>query len=141
MILLDTNVISELMRPLPDSRVVSWISDQQTLSVFLSAITVAELKFGIAILPAGRKRERVASAVDNMLREEFARRVLPFDYEAAFIYADIGSARRAIGRPISHPDCQIAAIAQLHGAVLATRNVGHFASCGIDLINPWSLDL
>lgn len=138
MIILDTNVVSEMMRPEPDSRVIYWISNQPAQRVFLTSITVAELRFGVVILPPGKRRDRIASAVDNMLREEFSGRVLPFDYEAAYIYAEIGAGRRLIGKPISHPDCQIAAIARFHEAVLVTRNVDHFAQCEIALLNPWT---
>lgn len=129
MILLDTNVVSELMRPKPEPSVVAWLADQSAANVFLSVITEAELRYGVAILPAGRRRNQIAASVEDMLQKDFARRILPFDGEAARIYAEIGADRRVAGLPISHADCQIAAI--------ATRNVGHFEHCGIKLINPW----
>ncbi len=138
MILLDTNVVSELMRPEPDPGVAAWLTDQPAANVFLSVITEAELRYGVAIMPAGRRRERVAAAVEHMLQGDFARRILPFDSQAARLYAQIGAERRAAGLPISHADCQMAAIARCRGAAIATRNAGHFEGCGIEVINPWS---
>ena len=138
MILLDTNVVSELMRPQPDPGVVAWLADQPAANIFLSVITEAELRYGVAILPAGRRRDQIAAEVENMLQEDFARRILPFDSEAARTYAEISAGRRTAGLPISHADCQMAAIARCHGAPIATRNVGHFAHCGIEVINPWT---
>ena len=98
MILLDTNVVSELMRPKPDPDVTAWLANQSAANVFLSVITEAELRYGVAILPAGQRRDRIAAAVEDMLQKDFARRILPFDSEAARIYAEIGASRRAAGR-------------------------------------------
>ena len=137
MILLDTNVISELMRAKPDPGVAAWLDAQDASAVFLSVITEAELRYGVAILPKGRRRARLAAEVDKMLEEELGRRVLPFDRAAARSYATIGAARKAAGMPISHADCQIAAIARTRGARVATRNDGDFEHCGIEVINPW----
>ena len=137
MILLDTNVVSELMRSKPDPGVKMWLAKQDTANVFISVITEAELRYGVAILPMGRRRDRIAAEVENMLKEDFARRILPFESEAASFYAEIGAGRRTAGLPISHADCQIAAIARCRGAAIATRNVGHFEHCGIEVINPW----
>ena len=139
MILLDTNVVSELTRLAPNPSVIYWLDAQAAEDVYLSAITEAELRFGVAILPAGRRRERLAFEVENMLREDFERRILPFDSHAARMFAEIASNRRAIGKPISNADCQVAAIARCYGAAVATRNVGDFNDCGIELINPWSI--
>lgn len=139
MILLDTNVVSELTRPAPDPSVISWLDAQITEDVFLSAVTEAELRFGVAILPVGRRRERLTSEVENMLREDFERRILPFDSEAARLHAVIAANRRAIGKPISFADCQLAAIARCYEAAVATRNVEDFEYCGIEVINPWSV--
>lgn len=138
MILLDTNVVSELMLPKPDPGVANWLADQPATDVFLSVITEAELLYGVAILPAGRRREQIATAVENMLQEDFARRILPFDSQAARLYAQIGAERRSAGLTICHADCQMAAIARCRGAAIATRNTGHFERCGIEVINPWS---
>ncbi len=137
MILLDTNVVSELMSPQPEPGVEAWLAEQSAANVFLSVITEAELRYGVAILPEGRRRNRIAAAVEKMLNTDFARRILPFDTKAARSYAGIGAGRRAAGLPISHPDCQMAAIARCRGAAIATRNVGHFERCGIEVINPW----
>lgn len=138
MVLLDTNVVSEIMRPRPDSGVVTWLSSQLAAGVYLSVITESELRYGVEILPQGRRRDRIAAEVENMLREDFSQRVLPFDSDAARCYARIGADRRGSGLPIHHADCQIAAIALSHGASLATRNIGDFDRCGVELINPWS---
>ena len=139
MILLDTNVVSELTRTAPNPSVIAWLDAQIPEEVYLSVITEAELHFGIAILPAGRRRERLASEIENMLREDFERRILSFDSRAARVHAEIAAVRRAIGKPISYADCQLAAIAKCHGAAVATRNVGDFKHCGIEVINPWSI--
>ena len=137
MILLDTNVVSELIRPTPDPRVETWLSRQIASSIFLSAISEAELRYGVALLPMGRRRDRLTAEIENMLQEDFAGRLLPFDREAARAYAEIGVVRRAAGLPVHHADCQIAAIARSRNAGIATRNVKDFEGCGIAVINPW----
>lgn len=138
MILLDTNVVSELMRPRPSPAVTAWIAAQSAANVYLSVITEAELCFGAAILPPGRRREMLGLAIEKLLRGVFARRILPFDSEAARMYAVVAASRRAIGLTIDHADCQVAAIARCHEAAVATRNVRHFEHCGIEVIDPWS---
>ena len=137
MILLDTNVVSELIRPTPDPRVETWLSRQIASTIFLSVISEAELRYGVALLPMGRRRDRLTAEIENMLQEDFAGRLLPFDREAARAYAEIGVARRVAGLPIHHADCQIAAIARSRNAGIATRNVKDFEGCGIDVVNPW----
>ena len=137
MILLDTNILSELMRPSPTTAVEEWLAGQMSASLFISAVTEAELRFGVALLPDGKRRSRLSEELDQMLAEDFADRILPFDSAAAVSYARIASERRESGRPIAEADAQIAAIARSRGAALATRNVTDFAGCGIDLINPW----
>ena len=139
MILLDTNVISELLRPAPEPRVEAWLSAQDGAGIFLSAVSAAELRFGAALLPPGRRREALAAALDALLREDFAGRLLPFDEAAAEAYAEIAAARRAAGRPIRAFDAQIAAIARARGAAVATRNARDFEVCGIKVIDPWML--
>ena len=139
MILLDTNVVSELTRLAPNPSVVSWLDAQISEDVYISAITEAELRFGVKILPAGRRREKLTFEIENMLREDFDRRILPFDSDAARIHAEIAVIRKAIGKPISYADCQVAAIARCHGAAVATRNVKDFEYCEIEVINPWSI--
>lgn len=135
--LVDTNVISELMRSEPSHSVLSWFAAHESTDLFLSAVSEAELRTGVAILPAGKRRDSLTAAVDAMIEKDFAGRVLPFDSAAAKAYAAIVAGRRVAGRPISEADCQIAAIAHVLGAVLATRNVADFEGCGIEIVNPW----
>ena len=137
MILLDTNVVSEMMRPNPDANVTNWTSQQPLSSLYFSTIGEAELRYGAEILPPGQRRERLLTEIEQMLREDFGGRILPFDSYAARVYALIAAARRATGNPISHADCQIAAVARSVGASVATRDVAGFEGCGIEVINPW----
>jgi predicted nucleic acid-binding protein len=137
MIILDTNVVSELLRPVPSPAVEAWLAVQDGTTVFFTAIGEAELRLGVAILPAGRRRTRLAEAIDAMLEEDFRDRILPFDTVTAQAYAANAATRRAAGRPISQFDCQIAAIARIRQAVLATRNTADYEDCGIEVINPW----
>jgi len=138
MILLDTNVISELMRPSPAPAVERWVGDQLAASLFISAITEAELRYGLALLPDGHRRRQLAVQAEAMLATDFAGRILPFDSAAAAAYADIAATRRFAGRPISQADAQIAAISRSRGASLATRNVADFVDCGVEIIDPWN---
>ena len=138
MILIDTNVVSELMRPTPEPAVMAWLSSQDSDALYLTAVTEAELRLGVAILPQGRRRERLSAEVDAMVAQDFASRVLPFDSAAARAYADIAASRRALGRPMPEADCRIAAIARARAAAVATRNAPDFADCGIAVIDPWS---
>lgn len=137
MVIVDTNVFSELLRPAPEPRVEAWLAAQDGAAVYLTAISAAELRFGLAIMADGRRRAALSEAVDRILREDFAGRILPFDSGAAEFYATIGAARRTAGRPNAHADCQIAAIARARGFTVATRNTADFAGCGMALSNPW----
>ncbi len=137
MIVLDTNVISELMRTLPNPAVTSWMAKHPMASLFFSAVGEAELRFGIAIMSAGQRRDILSSEIEAMLREDFANRILPFDSNAARAYAEIAASRRAAGRPVKEFDCQIAAIAHSRSMAIATRNVRDFESMGINILNPW----
>ena len=137
MIILDTNVVSELLRPAPSPAVEAWLAAQDGATVFFTAIGEAELRLGVAIVPAGRRRTSLAEAIDAMLEQDFRGRVLPFDPAATQAYAAIAATRRAAGRPISQFDCQIAAIARIRQAVLATRNTADYEDCEIEVINPW----
>ena len=137
MIILDTNVVSELLRSTPSPAVEAWLAAQDGGTVFFTAIGEAELRLGVAILPAGRRRTSLAEAIDAMLQEDFRDRILPFDTAAAQAYAAIAADRRAAGRPISQFDGQIAAIACIRQAVLATRNTVDYENCGIEVIDPW----
>ena len=138
MVVLDTNVVSELMRDDPHADVLAWLDDRPTRELFVTAVTEAEVRTGIAFLPKGRRRRGIAEAADRAFGGLFAGRVLPFDSEAARAYAEIATARRAAGRPISQADGQIAAIARSRGMAVATRNVRDFDHMEIDLIDPWA---
>ena len=140
MIVLDTNVVSELMRPAPSPAVEAWVSRRAAAMLFFSAVGEAELRYGVAIMPAGRRRGAVEAAIEAMLREDFAGRVLPFDSAAARAYAAIAATRRADGRPAALADAQMAAIARSRGMALATRNTGDFTDMGVDLLDPWTDD-
>ena len=138
MILLDTNVISELMRPRPEAKVELWLTSQLPEDCFLRAVTEAELRYGIEILPPSQRRQQFRLALPSMLEQDFAGRILPFGSAAVVAYATIAADRRSSGRPISQMDAQIAAIARSSGATLATRNVHDFQGCGISIVDPWS---
>jgi len=137
MIVLDTNVLSEMTRPKPELAVETWLAAQPAASVFITAVTEAELRYGLALLPAGKRRATLAAIMVAMLTEDFRDRILPFDSPAAIAFADIAASRRQAGRPISQADAQIAAIARSRGATIATRNVADFEGCGLEIINPW----
>ncbi|MFQ8433291.1 type II toxin-antitoxin system VapC family toxin [Amaricoccus sp. W119] len=176
MILIDTNVISELMRPAPSGAVLGWFAARSSTELFLCAVGEAELRTGAAILSEGRRRDsltalidavievdfagrilvfdsaaakayaRIAALrrrdsltalIDAVIEVDFAGRILVFDSAAAKAYARIAALRRAAGRPIMEADCQIAAIASVHGAIVATRNIADFVGCGVDIIDPW----
>lgn len=139
MILLDTNVLSELMKAAPANSVVRWFSTQPTTSLYTTSITQAEVLHGILLLPPGRRRSAFEAAADAMFEKEFAGRILAFGSDAAHLYARIAAERHRAGRPISQFDAQIAAIAQSAGAAVASRNVADFDGCGIEVINPWKL--
>jgi toxin FitB len=136
--LLDMSVLSELLRSAPEPAVLAWFAAQPAESLFVSAVTQAEMLLGARLLPPGKRRAKLEAAVSGMFSEDFSGRILPFDSAAVPAYVDIVAARRAAGRPISQFDAQIAAIARCSGAKLATRNVGDFEGCGALLVNPWS---
>ena len=141
MFILDTNVVSELMRPAPDPAIASWVAERATSSLFLTAVTEAELRFGLAVMPPGKRRDGLAAGLERMLETGFANRILPFDSAAARAYAGIAAARcrrGRLGRPAAQADCQIAAIARSRGMAVATRNVRDFEEMGIDVFNPWN---
>jgi len=136
-IVLDTNVISELLRAEPAAQVERWLSAQDGEAVYFTAVGEAELRHGVAVMPAGRRRTALSAAIEGIMDEDFHNRVLPFDRAAARAYADIAAKRRSLGRPISQFDCQIAAIARAHDASVATRNTADYEGCGVEIINPW----
>jgi predicted nucleic acid-binding protein len=138
MILLDTNVVSELMKSTPEPAVMTWINAIPGATVFVSAVTQAEILYGVALVPDGQRRQGLARAARTVFESYFRGRILSFDSEAAEAFADLAAARRQAGRPISQADAQIAAIARSRGAELATRNVPDFEGCGVAVINPWT---
>jgi predicted nucleic acid-binding protein len=138
MVLLDTNVVSELMRAAPHAGVRQWVGRQPRSSLSICSVTEAEMRLGVALLPAGRRKQALTEDVEGMIAEDFAGRVVPFDSPAAVAYAAVVADRRLAGRPISNADAQIAAIARSRGASVATRNVRDFEGCGIDVIDPWT---
>lgn len=137
MIILDTSVLSEAIKPSPSERVLRWLADRPPLSVFTTTITQAEILYGVELLPPGKRRRALLAAVEAMFEEDFAGRILPFDGEAARVFPKIAAARSRLGRPISQIDTQIAAIAHSREAAIATRNTADFADCGIPVIDPW----
>jgi toxin FitB len=137
MIILDTNVLSELMRLSPAPQVMRW-TRRYDGSLFATATVASEILYGIEQLAKGKRRDALLAAAESMFNQELKDRILPFDYEAAQRYAILAADRRRRGIPISGSDAQIAAVAQVHSAKLATRNVKDFAHCGIEIINPWS---
>lgn len=140
MIILDTNIISELTRQAPEPRVVSWLDSLPAGEVGTTAVTAAELLYGVARMPAGRRKRELAAAVRGLLGDELRDRILPFDEHCASRYADIACGRETLGRPIGVADAQIAAICRTAEATLATRNTADFSGTGIELINPWKPD-
>lgn len=140
MIILDTNIISELTRQAPEPRVVSWLDSLPAEEVGTTAVTAAELLYGVARMPASRRKRELAAAVRGLLGDELRDRILPFDEHCASRYADIVCGRETLGRPIGVADAQIAAICRTAEATLATRNTADFSGTGIELINPWKPD-
>ena len=138
MIIVDTNVLSEVMKGSPSPRVVDWWNSHPEADLYLTSITQAEMLAGIELLSKRKRQAAIAQAAEATFQGDFADRVLSFDSEAAREFARIIAARRKLGRPISQPDAQIAAIARNYGAVLATRNTGDFEHCGVKLVNPWA---
>lgn len=135
--LLDTNLLSELLRAAPEPAVLAWFAAQPAETLFVSAVTQAEMMLGASLLPAGKRRSALEAALRAIFDEDFAGRVMPFDSAAVPAYVEIVRSRRAVGRPISQFDAQIAAIARQCGANVATRNVADFAGCGVVVVNPW----
>ena len=137
MIILDTNVISELMRPEPATAVLHWMSVQPAGVLHVTTISYAEILFGLYVMPNGRRRQRLAEQAESMFCEDFAGRVLGFDMAATPAYATIVGARQQSGHPLHPVDGMIAAIAQAQGAAIATRD-RDLAECGVPVVNPWA---
>lgn len=130
-----------MMRPAPDPSVLNWLNTQIAGELWLNSVVVSELLFGIARLPAGARKRQLAETFAAMLEQDFAGRILPFDLEAAVIYAELAAGCEAKGRPVEMADAQIAAICLAQGAKLATRNLKHFEGLGLVLVNPWDVAL
>jgi predicted nucleic acid-binding protein len=137
MTILDTNVVSEIMRPAPAPVVLRWISEQFSEELHVTAITMAEILYGIDLLPRGKRQEILRAGAERLFQVVFMDRILSFDNRAAREFSVIASSRRKLGRPISESDAQIAAIARDKRAVLATRDTRDFEGCGVKLVNPW----
>ncbi len=138
MIILDTNVLSELMRAKPSPNVVAWVAKQRAADLFATSITEAEIFYGIELLAKGKRREGLLAAAEAMFAEDLAGHVVGFESDAARMFSRIAADRRALGSPISHANAQIAAIARTRSAKLATRNVEDFEDCGLDIVDPWN---
>ena len=138
MIVLDTNVLSEALRPAPDSRVLRWLARQSRASLFTTTVTQAEILYGIRLLSDGKRRQGLWHAAQKIFGEDFEGQMLNFDCDAAEAFAEIAASRRTAGKPINQFDAMIAGMSRSRGASLATRNVEDFADCGIDVVNPWS---
>jgi predicted nucleic acid-binding protein len=136
-IVLDTNVLSALMDP-EDSRVVAWLDNQPSESIWTTAVTIFEIRFGLALLASGRRKRQISDAFGKVLDEDLQGRILPFDHEAAAEAANRAAERRAIGKPLDFRDIEIAGIVSARRATLATRNVRHFIDLGIELVDPWA---
>ena len=137
MIVLDTNVLSELLRPRPSTAVLDWMGAAASRNLRTTSVTRAELSLGANLLPVGKRRRALEEAIGTMFANLFPEGALPFDDEAADAFADIAATRRAAGRPIGDLDAQIAAIARTAGAAVATRNTSDFELCGVALEDPW----
>ncbi len=137
MIVLDTNVVSETMKPQPDAAVMSWLDEQAVETLYLSSLTMAELLVGIASMPGGQRKKRLAGNLDALLAL-YEGRLLPFDAEAARRYAELSVIARKAGHGFPVPDGYIAAIAAAHGFAVASRDVSPFEAAGIHVINPWA---
>ncbi len=137
MILLDTNVVSEVMKVAPSANVLKWLNDQSSSAVYVSTVTVGEIEYGLRILPDGRRRLQMKEKFEQFIALAFAQRVLGYDEAAARLYGEIMGVRKELGRPMSVPDGQIAAVARSHGLSIATRNTRDFEECGVDLLNPF----
>lgn len=138
MILLDTNVVSEVMKPSPSAAVVDWLNAQASERLHVSCVTLGEIEYGLRTLPDGRRRRDLRDRFHRFVASAFALRVLSYDEPASLYYGEIMAARKSLGRPMSVPDGQIAAIAKANGCALATRNIPDLEHCGIELIDPFA---
>jgi predicted nucleic acid-binding protein len=139
MFILDTNILSAMMRPQLVQEVALWIVAQPPERLYTTSLCQAEILSGLAIMPEGRRRDGLIAAAQAMFMEDFKRRVLPFDSNAAIMYSEMFADRRRAGRPAATVDLMIAAIARCHGAAVVTRDSGGFEGCGIALVDPWNI--
>jgi predicted nucleic acid-binding protein len=137
-IVLDTNVIAELIKPAPAPQVLRWVDHQDSAELVITSITAAELRAGVVVIPRGRRRETIAKQIERLINDVFGGYILPFDSSSSSHYADIVAAGRRRGRPMSALDVQIAAICRQHDATLATRNITDFEAVKLPVVNPWS---
>jgi predicted nucleic acid-binding protein len=137
-IILDTNVIAEVMKPEPSLRVMKWLEMIVPSKLFTTSINEMEVLYSIQLMPQGRKRDALQKAATSIFQEKFGNRVLPFDVQSASVFALLAATRKQLGHPIKNFDCQIAAIARVHGASIATRDLQDFSNCGVELIDPWA---
>ncbi len=140
MILVDTNVISEIMKVAPSETVVNWFNSQKSSSLYVSTVTIGEIEYGLRILPAGKRRLQLNERFERFVSLAFAQRVLAYDEAAARAYGEVMAHRKELGRPISVPDGQIAAIARSNVYTVATRNISDFEDCGVELIDPFETE-
>ena len=140
MILVDTNVISEIMKIAPLANVVNWLNIQKSSDLYVSTITLGEIEYGLRILPDGKRRLQLKERFERFVALAFAQRVLSYDEAAARAYGEVMGHRKEVGQPMSVPDGQIAAIARAQGFIVATRNIIDFEDCGIELIDPFMTD-
>ncbi|WP_310483213.1 type II toxin-antitoxin system VapC family toxin [Chamaesiphon sp. VAR_48_metabat_403] len=138
-IVLDTNVLSELMKPQGLTKVKNWVAAQPRENLFTTSITQAEILYGIAILPDGKRSQALREAAQRMFVEDFSSQIISFEQTAAICFAEIAANRKKIGKPIAQADAQIAAICLANNALIATRNVDDFVDCQIEIFNPWDL--
>lgn len=138
MIILDTNVLSALMRSAPDTAVIDWLDEQPSESVWITSVTEFESRFGLALLPEGKRKRALEAAFAQLLKEDLENRVLPFDSAAAGQAALLAARRQQAGQPVDMRDTQIAGIALSRRAILATRNVRHFSDLDVPVVNPWA---
>ena len=139
MIVLDTNIVSEVMRPTPSPQVISWLNLQQSSQLFFSSISIAEIAYGLYILPNGKRKQQLQLRFEQFVANAFSYRILDFTEQTARTYSGIMGESKQTGRPMSVPDGQIAAIALTNGFSLATQNIKDFEHCGLELINPFEL--
>lgn len=138
MILIDTNIISEMMSQSPEPNVINWVNNQDSLALFVSTITIAEINYGLRVMPNGQRKKLLTERFTYFITKAFEQRILNFNEDAAHHYAEVMAHRKEIGRPMSIPDGQIAAIARANELSIATRNTRDFDECGVNIINPFN---